>query len=239
MRKNRWQEKKTVRTKDVCPPPQRRRGAPTGFASARQQRISTLPSNYAERLTAGFARSGNKNVNPPSNHAEGLSTRVAQARQPKKLFPSPPTMLLLIFADACLKIARSIVQDEIPAENTKELRANLEAARKEAASHAGEAKQSKELEEQLRGELHASRLALRESESKVAELKGILATAEHEKALSTTAVKELRLESARLKRNMELVRSAPDGDTMRELTDTLVSELEELRTQLTAVVLER
>lgn len=174
---------------------------------------------------------------PGGTSKAGLSTPSKAERRSTPPPPRPTTTS---------QIARSNVQDRlvsktalVEAESTEELRANLELARKEAASNRGEARKFKELEEKVRNELHASRLALRESESKLAELNGVLATAEHEKALSNTAVKELRLESARLKRNMEALRSAPAGETMQELTDTLVSELKELRTQLAATVLER
>lgn len=122
---------------------------------------------------------------------------------------------------------------------TEELRANLEAARSEVASYAGELHVSKELGAQIRSELHAAQLTLRESQLKVAELNGTLATADHEKKLSTATAEELRLESARLKRDIEVVRSAAEGDNLREVTDTLVNELKELRTQLATMALER
>lgn len=122
---------------------------------------------------------------------------------------------------------------------TEELRADLEAARNEVACYAGEVQKSKELEAVVRDELHAAQLALRQSELKVAELNGSLATAEHGKALSTAAAEALRLESARLKRTMEEVHSAAEGDAMRDISDALADELKELRTQLEAMAEER
>lgn len=122
---------------------------------------------------------------------------------------------------------------------TEELRANLEAARNEMTSYVGEVHRYKELEAQVRSELHSAQVALRESQLKVAELNGTLVTAVHEKKLSVATAEELRLESARLKRDIEVVRSAAEGDTLREVTDTLVNELKELRAQLAAMVLER
>lgn len=122
---------------------------------------------------------------------------------------------------------------------TEEWRADLEAARNEVACYAGEVQKSKELEALVRDELHTAQLALRQSELKVAELNGNLASAEHEKTLSTAAAEELRLESARLKRTMEVVHSAADGHTMRDISDALTDELKELRTQLAAMAQER
>lgn len=122
---------------------------------------------------------------------------------------------------------------------TEELRADLEAARNEVACYAGEVQKSKELEAVVRDELHTAQLALRQSEFKVAELSGNLATAEQGKALSTAAAEELRLESARLKRAMEAVHSAAEGDSSRDISDALVDELKELRTQLAALAHER
>lgn len=121
----------------------------------------------------------------------------------------------------------------------EELRADLEAARSEVACYAGEVHKSKELEALVRDELHTAQLALRQSELKVAELNGNFITAEHEKALSTTAAEELRLENTRLKRTIEVVHSAAEGDTMREISGALADELKELRTQLAAMAQER
>lgn len=138
---------------------------------------------------------------------------------------------------------RSLVENAedaaIRQRETEEMRADLEAARNEVACYAGEIQKSKELEVVVRNELHTAQLALRQSELKVAELNGNLATAEHEKALGTAAVEELRLESARLKRTMEVVHSAAEGDTMRDISDALKDELKELRTQLAAMAKER
>lgn len=138
---------------------------------------------------------------------------------------------------------RSLVENAedaaIRQRETEEMRADLEAARNEVVCYAGEIQKSKELEVVVRNELHTAQLALRQSELKVAELNGNLATAEHEKALGTAAVEELRLESARLKRTMEVVHSAAEGDTMRDISDALKDELKELRTQLAAMAKER
>lgn len=120
-----------------------------------------------------------------------------------------------------------------------EMRADLEAARNEVACYADEVQKSKELEAVVRDELHTAQLALRQSALKVAELNGNLATAEHEKALSTAAVEELRLESARLKRTMEVVQSAAEGETMRDISEALTDELKELRIQLAGMAKER
>eukprot|EP00903_Cladosiphon_okamuranus_P011775 g11068.t1 len=122
---------------------------------------------------------------------------------------------------------------------TEELRADLEAARNEVVCYAGEVKKSKELEAVVRDELHTAQLALRQSELKVAELGGKLATVEHEKALSRAAAEELRLENARLKGTMEGVHSAAEGNSTRDVSDALVRELKELKTQLAALAQER
>lgn len=118
---------------------------------------------------------------------------------------------------------------------TEELRANLEVARNEVACYAGQVEKSKELETVVRDELHTAQVVLRQSELKVTELNGNLATAEHEKALSTAAAEELRLEIARLKHRVEVVHSAADGG----VSDTLADELKESRTQLAAMAQER
>ncbi|CAM9883428.1 unnamed protein product [Ectocarpus sp. 13 AM-2016] len=123
--------------------------------------------------------------------------------------------------------------------DTEGLRADLEAARDEAACFASDAHKSKELETLVRNELHAVQLALRESQLKIAELNGNLATADHEKKLSAVAVEELRLENACLKRNIEVVRSASEGDASRQVADTLVDELKQARVHLATTTSER
>lgn len=123
--------------------------------------------------------------------------------------------------------------------DTEGLRTDLEAARHEAACFASDVHKSKELETLVRNELHAAQLALRESQLKIAELNGNLATADHEKKLSAVTAEELRLENARLKRNIEVVRSASEGDASREVADTLVDELKEVRVQLATMTSER
>ncbi|CAM9701098.1 unnamed protein product, partial [Ectocarpus sp. 12 AP-2014] len=123
--------------------------------------------------------------------------------------------------------------------DTEGLRADLEAARHEAACFASDAHKSKELENLARNELHAVQLALRESQLKIAELNGNLATADHEKKLSAVTVEELRLENACLKRNIEVVRSASEGNASRQVADTLVDELKQVRVQLATMTSER
>ncbi|CAM9606474.1 unnamed protein product [Ectocarpus sp. 8 AP-2014] len=123
--------------------------------------------------------------------------------------------------------------------DTEGLRADLEAARHEAACFASDVHKSKELETLVRNELHAAQLAFRESQLKIAELNGNLATADHEKKLSAVTAEELRLENARLKRNIEVVRSASEGDASRQVADTLVDELKEVRVQLATTTSER
>ncbi|CAM9729415.1 unnamed protein product [Ectocarpus sp. 12 AP-2014] len=123
--------------------------------------------------------------------------------------------------------------------DTEGLRADLEAARHEAACFASDAHKSKELEALVRNELHAVQLALRESQLKIAELNGNLATADHEKKLSAVTVEELRLENACLKRKIEVVRSASEGDASRQVADTLVDELKQMRVQLATMTSER
>ncbi|CBJ28074.1 conserved unknown protein [Ectocarpus siliculosus] len=123
--------------------------------------------------------------------------------------------------------------------DTEGLRADLEAARHEAACFASDVHKSKELETLVRNELHAAQLAFRESQLKVAELNGNLATADHEKKLSAVTAEELGLENARLKRNMEVVRSASEGGASRQVADTLVDELKEVRVQLATMTSER
>lgn len=123
--------------------------------------------------------------------------------------------------------------------DTEGMRADLEAARNEAARFASDVHKSKELETLVRNELHAAQLAWRESQLKIAELNGNLATADHEKKLSAVTAEELRLENARLKRNMEVMRSASEGDTSRQVVDTLEDELKEVRAQLATMASER
>lgn len=131
-------------------------------------------------------------------------------------------------------VGASTKQSEIEA-----LRADLEGARNEVTCYAADMHASEELEAQVRSELHAAQVALRESQLKVAELNGAFATADHEKKLYLATAEELRLESTRLKRDIEVVQSAAEGDTLREVTDTLVNEAKELRAQLAAMALER
>lgn len=123
--------------------------------------------------------------------------------------------------------------------DTEGLRADLEAARHEAACFASDVHKSKELETTVRNELHAAQLALRESHMTIAELNGNLATADHEKKLGAVTAEELRLENARLKRNIEVVPSASEGDASRQVADTFVDELKEVRVQLATVASER
>lgn len=142
------------------------------------------------------------------------------------------------------KGTRTALLDQDASASTKQseieaLRANLEAARNEVTCYAADMHRSEELQAQVRSELHAAQLALRESQLKVAELNGTLATADNEKKLCIATAEELRLESTRLKHDIEVVRSAAEGDTVREVTDTLVNELKELRAQLAVMALER
>ncbi|CAN0092232.1 unnamed protein product, partial [Ectocarpus sp. 12 AP-2014] len=59
------------------------------------------------------------------------------------------------------------------------------------------------------------------------------------KKLSAVTVEELRLENACLKRNIEVVRSASEGNASRQVADTLVDELKQVRVQLATMTSER
>lgn len=117
--------------------------------------------------------------------------------------------------------------------DTDDCSANLQA--EEVARYAGELEASKKLEAVVRDELQAAQLALHESQVKNAELNGSLTTAFDEKSRSAATEKQLRLEIARLKVNVDRLCSAAEGGSSREVTDTLVDEVKELRLQLAAV----
>ncbi|CAM9098637.1 unnamed protein product, partial [Hapterophycus canaliculatus] len=125
------------------------------------------------------------------------------------------------------------------ARETEELRANLEAARNDLACCASEAHKSMEQENVVRNEFHAVQMALRESQLKIDELSGIIATADHEKKIACATAEGLRLENERLKCIKEVASPAPEGETSRDFSDPSVNELKELRGQLAAMKLER
>lgn len=122
---------------------------------------------------------------------------------------------------------------------TEQLQADLEAAKNKLACFASEAQRSKELENAVRNELHAAQVALKESEIKINELHGTLTTIDQEKELTSATAGELRLENECLKRTMAGARSPSKGGTSQEISDTLVDEVKEPRTQLAAMALER
>lgn len=121
--------------------------------------------------------------------------------------------------------------------DTDDFSANLQA--EEVARYAGELKYSKRLEADARNELQAVQLALHESQIKNAELDGSLTTAFDEKARSAATEEQLRLEIARLKLNLDRLCSAAEGGSSKEVSDTLVDEVKELRLQLAAVTKDR
>lgn len=121
----------------------------------------------------------------------------------------------------------------------EELRADLDVSRSEVARYSGEVQKSKERETLVRNELRAAELALYESQQEVAEFKGIVVTADHEKALNTATVEQLRLDGARLKQDLERMRSEAEGNYSRECSDMLADEIKELKIQLVATVDER
>lgn len=127
----------------------------------------------------------------------------------------------------------------IKAQEMEKLREALETARSEVARSAEELQESRGLEAVVRNELQAAHLALHESQVEVAELSGVLTTADHEKELNAATVEQLKREGARLKEHLEQMSSVAEGGSSREVTDALVSEMKELRTQLETMATER
>lgn len=120
-----------------------------------------------------------------------------------------------------------------------ELRASVEGTRNEVERLSGEVARSKERESIVCDELHAAQLALHESQLKHAELNGTLATADHEKELSTATVEQLRLEGVRLQEELVRMQAAAEQDDAQGATNALVNEIKELRIQLTRASGER
>lgn len=132
---------------------------------------------------------------------------------------------------ACMKVEE---QDGfVRRHDTDDFSANLQA--EEVARYAGELKASKKLETVVCNELQAAQIALHECQIKNAQLNGSLTIALDEKARSAATEEQLRLETARLKLNVDRLCSATEGGSARGVTDTLVDEVKELRLQLAAV----
>lgn len=121
--------------------------------------------------------------------------------------------------------------------DTDQFSVNLQA--EEVARYAGELEASNKLETVVRNELQAAQLALHESQIKNAELNASLTTAYDEKTRSAATEEQLRLEIARLKVNVDRLCSGAEGCSSKDVSDTLVDEVKELRLQLAAVTNDR